>query len=220
MSEALAKAKFERAADEARQHLRTVEQDYDKVFEFKTWLEKEIETYRKNLDGTAFASSCSTRTLTLCIGPNGLREFVDRIVQQAQQQALDRPAGAAYPRTIHASGSTTVRRTYINSSSSNYTPGNLFSSSVGTGVPLYNPGRTYEPPSDRVYTRETSRDFGSSRDSTLRDATTEDASAYGSPTRSSFNRNSSIRDTPSRWQSSLDDNRSAEGHYSTIPDSS
>jgi hypothetical protein len=63
----------------------------------KTSLEKEISTYRDLLESQ-----------------NGLRGYVDRIVQNAEQQALDRPVSHT------GGGSTTISRTVINTTGTNY----------------------------------------------------------------------------------------------------
>jgi len=56
--------------------------------------------------------------LKFFLGQNGLRGYVDRIVQNAEQQALDRPGGG---RT--GGGSTTITRTTVNTTGSNYNYG-------------------------------------------------------------------------------------------------
>lgn len=49
------------------------------------------------------------------VGQTGLRGYVDRIVQNAQQQALDQPAGRT------GGGSTTsISRTFINTTNPNF----------------------------------------------------------------------------------------------------
>jgi len=63
--------------------------------------------------------------LTFFLGQNGLRGYVDRIVQNAEQQALDRPSGGG-----RTGGSTTITRTAINTTGSNF---NYGSSVYGQG---------------------------------------------------------------------------------------
>jgi len=62
--------------------------------------------------------------LKFFLGQNGLRGYVDRIVQIAEQQALDRPSSG------RTGGSTTITRTAINTTGSNF---NYGSSVYGQG---------------------------------------------------------------------------------------
>ncbi|CAF1451326.1 unnamed protein product [Adineta ricciae] len=99
------RAKGERDIDEARRNLERAKAQYDQIIEFKTSLEKEIDAYRKQLEG-----------------PDGLQGCVDRIVQNAEQKALERPVGPIYSKSIRST--TSIRHTFINSSGSNYAQGN------------------------------------------------------------------------------------------------
>ncbi|CAF0884698.1 unnamed protein product [Adineta steineri] len=82
-----ARAKGERALDDARRRLQQAEQEYTTVMEFKTSLEKEINTYRKYLEG-----------------PDGLRVCVDRVVQDAEQQALVKSNANAFQKNNRFGG--------------------------------------------------------------------------------------------------------------------
>ncbi|CAF0757355.1 unnamed protein product [Adineta ricciae] len=98
-----AQAKRDRDLEDARRRLERANNDFNEVSNLKTSLEKEIGTYRELLESQ-----------------NGLRGYVDRIVQNAEQQALDRPSSA---RPI-TGGSTTITRTYINTTGPSYSSGN------------------------------------------------------------------------------------------------
>jgi len=78
--------------EEVRRRLEIANHDYQEVTNLKTSLEKEIGTYRELLESQ-----------------NGLRGYVDRIVQNAELIALERPAA-------RIGGSTTISRTVINTS--------------------------------------------------------------------------------------------------------
>ncbi|CAF1178608.1 unnamed protein product [Rotaria sordida] len=96
--------------EEARHRLERANREYNEVTSLKTSLEKEINTYRELLESQS-----------------GLRGYVDRIVQNAEQQAFDRSlgvgggGGGGGGRTDGST--TTIRRTL-------YTTG---SSSTGSG---------------------------------------------------------------------------------------
>jgi hypothetical protein len=67
---------------------------------------------------------CFRNHFCVFLGQNGLRGYVDRIVQTAQQQVLDQPAARS------GGGSTTsISRTYINTTNPNF----AFGGSSGVG---------------------------------------------------------------------------------------
>ncbi|CAF1140371.1 unnamed protein product [Rotaria sp. Silwood1] len=121
--------------DEARRRLERANRQYDEVTSLKTSLEKEINTYRELLESQ-----------------QGLRGYVDRIVQNAEQQAFDRSIGDSSTSGSRTGGSTTIRRTVYTTSggggggSSNYGYGSV--SGSGSISNLVNqtvrPSRSYE----------------------------------------------------------------------------
>ncbi|UJR22239.1 hypothetical protein I4U23_025300 [Adineta vaga] len=98
----LAQAKREKELEEARRRLEQANHDFGEVSNLKTSLEKEIGTYRDLLESQ-----------------NGLRGYVDRIVQSAEQQALDRPSTTR----PSVGGTTTITRTHGYTTGSNFGTG-------------------------------------------------------------------------------------------------
>ncbi|UJR26886.1 hypothetical protein I4U23_008196 [Adineta vaga] len=210
-ADAQARAKGERDIDEARRHLQRVKDDYDLILEFKTSLEKEIETYRRHLEG-----------------PDGLRGCVDRIVQNAEQQALDRTGGSGSSKNIYASGSTTIQHTYINTTSSNYghggsTPGATISNLINQSPPKSSPYQTLSSTFRDSTLRNAPPTSSTLRNSTLPDDTNynrsfRESSIHEYTNQNSLSRGSVIRDSIPVRQSSTNDYRESE-IYDTIEDS-
>ncbi|CAF2712877.1 unnamed protein product [Rotaria sp. Silwood2] len=99
-----AQTKMAKDIEEARHRLERANRQYEEVTSLKTSLEKEISTYRELLESQ-----------------QGLRGFVDRIVQNAEQQAFDRSVGDNSSASFggRTGGSTTtVRRTVYTSGGS------------------------------------------------------------------------------------------------------
>lgn len=96
--------------DELRAKLARLQREYEEVINMKTSLEKEISTYRDLLEGTN--------------NREGLKQIVDHVVDEARRLEADRMVGGSnIAGSIDYAGSavggtTTVRRTFISSSSS------------------------------------------------------------------------------------------------------
>jgi hypothetical protein len=116
----------------------------------------------------------------LSLGPTGLRGCADRIVQNAEQKALERP-GSHYSYRSDATKTTSISRTYINTTGSNYAyqESNLTNSTL---EPYLNqpPSPPSPPPSSSHYhtlsnitrnipIRDETLRHSSSSDSTIRD---------------------------------------------------
>ena len=180
----MARGKTERDIDEARRQLDRAEHTFTDVTAFRTTLEKEIATYRDLLEGKDgnYILSFVFLKLILCI--NGLRGCADRIVQNAEQKALERPGSNRYTYRSDSTRSASTSRTYINTAPSNYahTESNPTSASLGTYVSQ--PPSSSPPPSSTSYyhtlsnttrnipIRDETRRHSSSSDSTIRDDNT------------------------------------------------
>jgi hypothetical protein len=154
------------------------------------------------------------------IGPNGLRGLADRIVQNAEQKALDRPSNNnnRADGTTTKTTTTTISRTYINTMGSNYA---YIDPDTATSVrnPVNQP-----PPSSSSYqtlsntyrsipirdetTRNspswesTARDYNL-RDNVIRDHSSRNSTIHDHSSRGSTTRNSSVRDSRSSSRESL-----------------
>ncbi|CAF1098963.1 unnamed protein product [Adineta steineri] len=103
-------ARRDRDLEEARRRLEIANANFNEVSNLKTSLEKEIGTYRDLLESQT-----------------GLRGYVDRIVQHAEQQALDNPSsggrgGGGGGGGAGGSGGaiSSITRTFVNTTGSNY----------------------------------------------------------------------------------------------------
>ena len=154
---------------------------------------------------------------------------MERIVQNAEQQALDRPSGNTNPKSIRGSGTsttTTISRTYINSTGSNDGYGG-----PNAGAPTSN--LSNQPPATQgvyqtlsntygnVVMRDSTNQSTSFRNSGIRDetsdsATLRDNSSYATPLRDSTGRDYIPRDNSNR--NSLV--RDGSNHDSLVRDSS
>jgi hypothetical protein len=125
----LSQAKMAKEIQEAKRRLEQAKHDFDEVTNLKTSLEKEITTYRDLLESKEHKFFFFFRNhLLLFVGQNGLRGYVDRIVQNAQQQALDQPAARI------GGGSTTIQRTFINTTNPNFGYGGSSGGGGGGGI--------------------------------------------------------------------------------------
>ncbi len=133
------------------------------------------------------------------IGPDGLRGCVDRIVQNAEQQVHDRSSGTNTPQSNYGGvPTTTISRTYINTTSSNYSyPGSGSGASISNLINQSTAAPNHYQSLSNYYRNVPSRDDASNNSSfhgsaTPRDYTVQDPSHRTSIIRSP-SRESSIR---------------------------
>jgi len=153
------------------------------------------------------------------LGPNGLRGCADRIVQNAEQKALDRSINKNYRfnnnRTDRTTTTTVISRAYINTGVTNY---DYEDSNTPTRVKT----PINQPSSPSNYHRSVPIREETIRDSSLWDRTEHDYNLRDSPVRNytsrdSTNRNSSIRDSrssSSESESSIRENTLSENRQS------
>lgn len=195
-----ARKKAERDIEEARRHLERVEREYAETTVYKTTLEKEIATYRELLEGKSDFFSLFLELWIYLSGPSGLRRFADRVVQNAEQRALERPTTTYNYRVDSNKSSTrTIAHTYINTTNSNFSYPERISSPIR---PPTSDSSTYQQ-IPTVISRtipvydETAR-HSSSSDSTIRGEDYYRTNAQEESAQNRSNRGSLIRErTPS-----------------------
>lgn len=132
-----AQSKLAKDIQDAKNRLEQANRDFAEVSNLKTSLEKEISVYRDLLESQS-----------------GLRGYVDRIVQNAEQQVLERPS------TRPSGVSTSIQHTFINTTGSN----SNFGGSPGGISSLINqstrPSNSYQTISSGI--RNTLRDSNNS----------------------------------------------------------
>jgi hypothetical protein len=122
------------------------------------------------------------------LGPNGLRGCADRIVQNAEQKALERPSSLYNyrPDSTKTTKTTSISRTYINTTGSNYSYTDL-NPTMSTGTYINEP----PPPSSSSYYQTLSN---TSRIVPIRDETLRHSSSSDSTIRDNNTRGSIIRE--------------------------
>jgi len=120
------------------------------------------------------------------LGPNGLRGCADRIVQNAEQKALERPSSLYNyrPDSTKTTKTTSISRTYINTTGSNYSYTDL-NPTTSTGTYLNEPP---PPPSSSSYyhTLSNTSRIVPIRDETLRHSSSSDSTIRDDNTRGSI----------------------------------
>lgn len=156
----------------------------------------------------------------LSIGPNGLRGCADRIVQNAEQRALNRYSHNRADNTTTTN--TTISRTYINATGSNYDYRESNITTDGVRSPVNQP-----PPSSNYYhtlsntyrnipVREESIRNSPTWNNTAHEYNLRDSTIRDYSSRDTTNRNSSIRDSrSSSRESSVRENPEYENQQSS-----
>ena len=220
----MAKVNAERDIEETRRRVERVEREYADATVYQTSLEKEIAVYRELLESKYGTGIFRFVDRSFSLGPGGLRGCADRIVQNAEQKALERPPSSNYKyRSDSMKTTRTISHSYVNRRDSNYSTIDPY---VTTSLRSY---VNQSPPPLVSNSYQTSTIFrtipvqdevnrhSSSSDSTIRDNNSRDSIIRDYDPRDDTQQHSLVRErTPSSSSSSSSSTSSTSSQESLV----